>query len=216
MWVHLWVPHTSLTSHAPRVGQSQNVGLRDFCHISTLLPPGASLFHKLMSSLPGDLEFWLTFFFNVAITFIPEETFILHFIIPVRRPSHGTIIVYLDTLTWKFDIFFNSFNLGCYLLMVVPKRASLLLTTFLFAVGVGYFVIGLPSDIFLILLQTHCRGQGSLFLVIFAMYSNVMEGGGCFFQTHSRDQRSLFLVIFAMYSNAMGRDRGVMFLSDTL
>ena len=59
--------------------------------------------------------------------------------------SHGTIIFYLDTLTLKFDIFFKSFNIGCYLLMAVAKRASLLLTTILFAVGVGYFVIGLSQ-----------------------------------------------------------------------
>ena len=32
------------------VGQGQNIGLRDFCHILTLLPPGASVFHKHMSS----------------------------------------------------------------------------------------------------------------------------------------------------------------------
>ena len=32
----------------------QNVGLRDFCHIWTLLPPGASVFHKHMSSLYPD------------------------------------------------------------------------------------------------------------------------------------------------------------------
>ena len=32
------------------VGQGQNVGLRDFCHILTLWPPGASVFHKHMSS----------------------------------------------------------------------------------------------------------------------------------------------------------------------
>ena len=37
------------------VGRGQNVGLRDleirdFCHILTLLPPGASVFHKHMSS----------------------------------------------------------------------------------------------------------------------------------------------------------------------
>ena len=30
------------------VGQGQNVGLRDFCHNWTLLPPGASVFHKHM------------------------------------------------------------------------------------------------------------------------------------------------------------------------
>ena len=33
------------------VGQGQNVRLGDFCHILTLLPPGASVFHKHMSSL---------------------------------------------------------------------------------------------------------------------------------------------------------------------
>ena len=38
--------------HTPLgVGQGQNVGLRDFCHNWTLLPPGASVFHKHMSSL---------------------------------------------------------------------------------------------------------------------------------------------------------------------
>ena len=31
-------------------GHCQNVGLRDFCHILTLLPPGALLFLKHMSS----------------------------------------------------------------------------------------------------------------------------------------------------------------------
>ena len=52
---------------------------------------------------------------------------------------------YLDTLTLQFDLFLKSFNIGCYLLMVVAKRASLLLTTIVFAVGVGYFVIGLSQ-----------------------------------------------------------------------
>ena len=32
------------------VGLGQNVGLRDFCHIRTLLPPGASVFDNHMSS----------------------------------------------------------------------------------------------------------------------------------------------------------------------
>ena len=31
------------------LGRGQNVGLRNFCHILTLLPPGASVFHKHMS-----------------------------------------------------------------------------------------------------------------------------------------------------------------------
>ena len=35
------------------VGRGQNVGLRDFCHILTLLPPGASVFHKHMSCFSG-------------------------------------------------------------------------------------------------------------------------------------------------------------------
>ena len=43
------------------------------------------------------------------------------------------------------------------------------------------------------------------FLVIFAIFSNVMGRGVCFFQTHCKEHRSLFLVIFAIYSNAMGR-----------
>ena len=33
------------------VGQGQNVVVRDFFHILTLLPPEASVFHKHMSSL---------------------------------------------------------------------------------------------------------------------------------------------------------------------
>ena len=32
------------------MGRGQNVGLRDFCHSLTMLPPGASVFHKHMSS----------------------------------------------------------------------------------------------------------------------------------------------------------------------
>ena len=52
---------------------------------------------------------------------------------------------YLDTLTLQFDLFLKSFNIDCYLSMVVAKRASLLLTTIVFAVGVGYFVIGLSQ-----------------------------------------------------------------------
>ena len=47
--VHLWIPNTLLTSPAPGVGRGQNVGLRDFCNILTLLPAGASVFHKHMS-----------------------------------------------------------------------------------------------------------------------------------------------------------------------
>ena len=39
------------------VGRGQNVGLRNFCHSLTLLPPGASVFHKHMSSLSMFL-FW--------------------------------------------------------------------------------------------------------------------------------------------------------------
>ena len=36
--MHLLVPHTTLTSHALGMGQGQNVALREFCHILTLLP----------------------------------------------------------------------------------------------------------------------------------------------------------------------------------
>ena len=32
------------------VGRGQNVGIIDFCHILTLLPPWSSMFHKHMSS----------------------------------------------------------------------------------------------------------------------------------------------------------------------
>ena len=46
----LRVPGSSLASHAPGVGRGNNVGLRDFCHILTLLSAGASMFHKHMSS----------------------------------------------------------------------------------------------------------------------------------------------------------------------
>ena len=35
------------------VGLGQNVGLRDFYHIRTMLPPGASVLHKHMSSFVG-------------------------------------------------------------------------------------------------------------------------------------------------------------------
>ena len=38
------------------VGWGQNVGLTDFYHILTLLPPWASLFHKHMSSFYWNLE----------------------------------------------------------------------------------------------------------------------------------------------------------------
>ena len=37
-------------------GVGSNVGLIDFCHSLTLLPPGASVFHKHMSSLPHVLD----------------------------------------------------------------------------------------------------------------------------------------------------------------
>ena len=47
--VHLWFPHWHHLFLG--VGQNQNVGLRDFCNFSTLLPPGASVFHKHVSSL---------------------------------------------------------------------------------------------------------------------------------------------------------------------
>ena len=57
--------------------------------------------------------------------------------------------------------------------MVVAKRAS-----FLFCRWCRVFCHRTQSDIFLILLQTRCREQGSLFLVIFAMHSYVMGRGG--------------------------------------
>ena len=45
------------------VGRGQNVGLRDFCQIWTLLPPGASVFHKHMSSF---LHFNFAYYTNKA------------------------------------------------------------------------------------------------------------------------------------------------------
>ena len=44
------------------VGRGKNVGLRDFCHNWTLLPPGASVFHKHMSSLLWNVRFFALFF----------------------------------------------------------------------------------------------------------------------------------------------------------
>ena len=38
------VPHTSLTSNDPGGGRVQYVGLRDFCHNLTLMPPGHPCF----------------------------------------------------------------------------------------------------------------------------------------------------------------------------
>ena len=45
----------------PRVRGGQNVGLRYFCHILTLLPlgGGASIFHKHMSSYNFSLNYFL-------------------------------------------------------------------------------------------------------------------------------------------------------------
>ena len=61
--------------------------------------------------------------------------------------------------------------------------------------------------------QTHSRDQGSLFLVIFAMYFYVI-GRVRFFQTHCREQESLFLVIVAMHSDLTGRGGGVWFFQN--
>ena len=45
-------------------GARQNVGLRNFYHSLTLLPPGASVFHKHMSSFPAcDREHIFSFCF---------------------------------------------------------------------------------------------------------------------------------------------------------
>ena len=52
--------------------------------------------------------------------------------------------------------------------------------------------------------QTHSRDQGSLFLVIFAMYFKVIEERVRFFQRHCREQESLFLVIVAMHFDLIG------------
>ena len=53
--------------------------------------------------------------------------------------------------------------------------------------------------------QKHCREQGSLFLVIVIMYSDVMGRVILLFQKSNREQGSLFLVIVIMYSDVMGR-----------
>ena len=39
--------------------------------------------------------------------------------------SHGTKTVDIVTLTLKFDLLFENFNLGCYLVIVATRRASL-------------------------------------------------------------------------------------------
>ena len=82
-----------MTSHAPGVGRGrgQNLGLRDFCHILTLLPPGASVFHKHMSS------FFFTFYvFHIWITSFfcrGGRYFIIIFFFNVSRP--------FDCIAWK-------------------------------------------------------------------------------------------------------------------
>ena len=42
------------------VGQGQNEGLRAFCHILTLFPPGAFMFHKHMSCWFREIEFLIS------------------------------------------------------------------------------------------------------------------------------------------------------------
>ena len=56
------------------VGWGQNVGLRDFCHNWTLLPPGASVFHKHMSSNSDLIYIWFLlshqwWFYNKILNF---------------------------------------------------------------------------------------------------------------------------------------------------
>ena len=46
------------------LGQGQNVGLTDFCHILTLLVPGASLFHKHKSCSCFDFDLKCIFTFK--------------------------------------------------------------------------------------------------------------------------------------------------------
>ena len=53
---------TDIDSHAPEVGQGSKCRTWGFCHILTLLPPGASIFHKHMSSFSIELWSWI---FNV-------------------------------------------------------------------------------------------------------------------------------------------------------
>ena len=55
------------------------------------------------------------------------------------------------------------------------------------------------------------HGTRIMFLVILLCILMRWEGGGvCFYQTHSRDKGSLFLVIFAMYFNVIGREGTVL------
>ena len=74
------------------MGREQNVGLRDVCHISTLLPPGASVFHKHMSSLCINLVplkynniFWDIFHGN-------DSNVLIFFLL--RNDVHRTIYVF--------------------------------------------------------------------------------------------------------------------------
>ena len=71
---------TLLWHHLPLgVGWGQNVGLRDICHILTLLPPGASVFHKHMSSLciwKKSLPVWLYLNFLNCISVLVEISFV--------------------------------------------------------------------------------------------------------------------------------------------
>ena len=82
------------------VGQGQNVGLRDFCHNWTLLPPGASMFHKHMSS------FLLCCIWMLYVSLSDYFVLILkYFTVSVRLHSVRHVLNY-ETLSskhvWKF------------------------------------------------------------------------------------------------------------------
>ena len=60
------------------VGRGQNVELREFCHCLTLLPPGASVFHKHMSSLFLFIDWFGTWKMSQKVSqnfavFVPEK-----------------------------------------------------------------------------------------------------------------------------------------------
>ena len=87
-------------------------------------------------------------------------------------------IFYFDTLTIQFDLFLKSFKHWLLFIDGCRQTGVVDFDNYCICRWCRVFCHRTQSDIFLILLQTHCREQGSLFLVIFAMYSNMMGRGG--------------------------------------
>ena len=75
------------------MGRGKNVGLRDFCHILTLLPPGASVFHKHMSS-------WYTVFYHL--TCLCNNIYGLSALVGCWSSAFIRRIIYIVTLTVTF------------------------------------------------------------------------------------------------------------------